>query len=133
MLGNPFPSGLTGGVHGLLHRAGYYLVADRNGNRVGVYRINGSGPSTTLAAVSGSPFASGGLFTDVLALNRNGAFLFAANGNSRNVTSYAVDPTTGALEGVSIQPWDTAGTIGLITGMAYVPGLNYIFLPLVER
>jgi 6-phosphogluconolactonase len=34
--GNPFASGLTFGVQGVLHPGGYYLVADRGGNRVGV-------------------------------------------------------------------------------------------------
>ena len=131
--GNPFTSGLTEGVHGVLHPAGYYLVADRSGNRVGMYRIAGSGPSTTLTAVGGSPFASGGLSTGVLALNQSGAFLFAANGDSRNITSYAVDTATGALNGVSIQPPNTVGSTGSITGMAYVPGLSYLFLPLIQR
>ncbi len=51
--GNPFPSGLTEAVHGVLRPAGYYLVSDWIGNRVGVYRINNSGASTTLTAVSG--------------------------------------------------------------------------------
>jgi 6-phosphogluconolactonase (cycloisomerase 2 family) len=133
VLGNPFTSGLSLGVSGVLHPSGYYLVADRIGNRVGVYRINGSGPSTTLTAVSGSPFGSGGSFTQVLALNRAGTLLFAANGDSRNVTTYAVDGATGALNGVSIQPPGSAGGTGRLTGLAYVPGLNYVFLPLVQR
>ena len=133
VLGNPFASGLTVGVHGVLHPAGYYLVADRIGNRVGMYRIDGSGPSTTLTAAVGSPFAAGGTFTNALALNQSGAFLFAANGISRNITSYEVDTVTGAVQGVSIQPPDTAGSTGRITGMAYVPGLNHLFLPLIQR
>jgi 6-phosphogluconolactonase (cycloisomerase 2 family) len=131
--GNPFPSGLSVGVHGVLHPAGYYLVADRSGNQVGVYRINGSGSGTTLTAAPGSPFASGGSLTNILALNRAGTFLFAANGNSRNVTTYAVEAASGALNGASIQPINSAGSTGIITGLAYVPGLNYLFLPLVQR
>lgn len=133
VLGNPFASGLTEAVHGLVHPLGYYLVADRSDNRVGVYRISGSGPSTTLTAVTGSPFASGGAFTSILARNRAGTFLFAANGSSRNVNSYSVDTATGALNGVSILPINSAGSAGLITGMAYVPGLNHLYLPLVQR
>ena len=58
-------------------------------------------------------------------------FLFAANGSSRNITSFAVDAGTGALTGVRIQPPDTAGSTGTITGLAYVPGLSYLYLPLV--
>jgi 6-phosphogluconolactonase (cycloisomerase 2 family) len=131
VLGNPFTSGLSQAVHGLLHPAGYYLVADRAG-RVGVYRINGSGSNTTLLAVAGSPFSSGGTFTNVLAFNQSGAFLFAANGNSRNITSYAFDPVSGALTVVGLQPANTMGIDGLITGMTYA-GFRHLFLPLIHR
>ncbi len=135
--GNPFASGLTGAVHGVLHPAGYYLVADRVGNRVGVYRINNSGASTTLTAVSGSPFASGGSYTNILAFNRSSAFLFAANGFSCNITSYAVDAATGEISGVATLPvgstCNSNDNPGATTGMAYVPGLNIVFLPLTRR
>lgn len=131
--GNPFASNLSLGVHAVLHPLGYYMVADRSGNRVGVYRISGSGPSTTLAAVSGSPFASGGSFTDVLALNRSGAFLYAANGNTRNITTFSVNGGTGELLSLGTQITNTLGTTGRITGMSYVPGLNYVFLPLILK
>lgn len=133
VLGNPFVSGLSNGIYGVLHPTGYYMVSDRDGDRVGVYRINGSGPSTTLSAVSGSPFGSGGAFTQGLALNRAGTLLFAANSNSRNLTTYAVDGVTGALNGVNLQPPNTVGGSGTITGMAYVPGLNYTYLPLILK
>jgi sugar lactone lactonase YvrE len=67
-----------------------------------VYRINGSGPSTTLSAVSGSPFLLGGTFTQGLALNRAGAFLFVTNSISRSVTTYSVDAATGALNAANV-------------------------------
>ncbi len=129
--GNPFISGLGEAVHGVLHPAGYYMVADRAGNQVGVYEIAGSGSATTLTAVAGSPFASGGLFTDVLALNDNGKYLFAANGDSKNISSFSVDPGDGSLSGTSIQPIFTVGDTGLITGMAYAPPLSYVYLPII--
>jgi 6-phosphogluconolactonase (cycloisomerase 2 family) len=119
--GNPFTSGVSGGWHGVLHAAGFYMVADRGGNRVGVFQIAGSGAATTLAAVTGSPFAAGGTFTDVLALNPAGTFLYAANGNSRNITVFAVNSATGALSNPVTQPADTLGTTGRITGMARTP------------
>ncbi|MGH7185140.1 MAG: IPT/TIG domain-containing protein, partial [Pseudomonadota bacterium] len=119
--GNPFTSGLTQAVHGLLHPSGFYLVADRSGNRVGVYRISGSGSATTLAAVSGSPFAAGGSFTNVLALNQAGTFLFAANGDSRNLTTFGINPTSGVLTALNTQPANTLGASGRLTGMAYLP------------
>ena len=118
--GNPFTSGLTGAVQGLIHPNGFYLVADGLGNRVGVYRVNGSGSSTTLTAVAGSPFAAGGTFTDVLALNQAGTFLFAANGDTRNVTTFSVNGATGALTLLSTQPANTLGTAGFISGLVYI-------------
>ena len=135
VLSNPFASGLTEGVHGVLHPAGYYLVADRIVNQVGVYRINGNGPSTTLTAVSGSPFLAGGTFTDVLALNQSGALLFAANGNSRNLTAFTVNAGTGALTSPVTQAADTLGATGRITGLAYAgqpqppspPGSGFVY------
>src|SRR6185436_9694562 len=71
--GNPFPSGLTAGVQGILNPLGFYMVADRTGNQVGVFRIAGSGAGTTLTAVAGSPFASGGTFTDAVTQNATGS------------------------------------------------------------
>jgi 6-phosphogluconolactonase len=117
--GNPFASGLTIGVHGVLHPGGFYMVADRYGNRVGSYQIGGSGAATTLTAVSGSPFASGGTFTDALALTADGAFLVAANGDSRNLTVFDVNPATGGLSTVVVQGANTLGSTGRITGIAF--------------
>jgi hypothetical protein len=84
------------------------------------------------SAVAGSPFASGGAFTNVLVHNQGGDLLFAANGNSRNITSYAFDSVSGALTIGSPQPANTMGIDGLITGMTYV-GLSNLFLPLIQR
>jgi 6-phosphogluconolactonase (cycloisomerase 2 family) len=124
--GNPFPAGgLTEGVAGLLHPSGFYIVADRIGNKVGVYRIAGSGATTTMAGVSGSPFASGGLFTDALAMSTDGGFVFAANGNSRNFSVFSVDGTTGAMTMVLLQAAGAMGAVGRITGAAFVQGASF--------
>jgi hypothetical protein len=73
--GNPFASGLTHPIDGALHPNGnFYFVADRAGDQVGSYRISGTGRGTTLTAASGSPFASGGTFTDALVTNQAGTF-----------------------------------------------------------
>src|SRR4030095_15296930 len=59
---SPAPSGCFGTAawDGLLHPAGFYIVASTGvgAAAIGVYRIGGSGASTTLEAVPGSPFAS---------------------------------------------------------------------------
>ena len=79
--GNPFASGLSVAVDAILHpNERFYFVADRTGNQFGSYRVSGSGAATILAPVTGSPFASGGIFTDALAMNETGAFLYGANG-----------------------------------------------------
>ena len=73
--GNPFASGLTQAVDGVLHpNEQFYFVADRVGNRFGSYQMSGSGAATTLTPVTGSPFASGGTFTDALVMNQTGSF-----------------------------------------------------------
>ncbi len=118
--GNPFATGLTNHIHAVLHPNGFYAAADRVGNRVGVYKINGSGAATTLAAVSGSPFAAGGTTTNTLALNQSGAFLFAANGGTRNLTTFSVDLSTGVLTSPVTQPANTLGTTGLVNGLGYI-------------
>jgi len=116
--GNPFASGLSGGVQGVLHPSGFYIVADRSANRLGVYQIAGSGSATTLTAVSGSPFTTGGSFTDAVTLAGPG-FVVAANGISRNLTTFQVDTSTGALTSLGAQPVNSVGSSGLITGITY--------------
>jgi 6-phosphogluconolactonase len=94
--GNPFPAtSLNQPVRGVLHPAGYYVVAARNSSNVGVFRINGTGAATTLTAVSGSPFSSGGASTNTLAIAPRDLIL-AGNGGSRNLTVFRINPSTGA-------------------------------------
>ena len=120
--GNPFASGLSGGVAGVVHPSGFYMVADRSGNRVGVYQIAGSGAATTLTAVTGSPFATFSPFTNSLALTPGGRFLLAANGGTRSLTIFDVNSVTGALISFGTQPFNSNGTTGLITGLATAAG-----------
>lgn len=120
--GNPFASGLSTAVDGVLSpNENFYYVADRTGNRVGAYQIAFSGAATTLNAVPGTPFASGGTLTDALVFDGGGKFLFAANGNSRNITTYNADSTTGVLTFNNVQPVNTLGTAGRLNGIDYLP------------
>jgi 6-phosphogluconolactonase (cycloisomerase 2 family) len=116
---SPFASGLDDGIFGIIHPAGFYIVADRVGSRVGVFQISGTGADTTLTAVPGSPFVSGGWAPTALALNTAGTFLYAANTGDRNITTFAVNLTTGTLSIAHNQPQYTIGGSGYITGMAY--------------
>lgn len=122
--GNPFASGLTQRRFGLIHPNGnFYIVAGNTGNNVGVYQISGSGAATTVAPVTGSPFATGGTTANVLATNQTGNFLYVGNRISRNLTTFSVNPGTGQLTSLGVQAGNTLGTVGAINGIAYVPDL----------
>lgn len=121
--GNPFVSGLTETIHGVFHPSGFYMVTDRNQNKVGVFKVNGTGGATTLTAVAGSPFATNGILASVLALNSTGSLLFAVHGTSRNITTFTVNAGTGALAVVGTQAADTIGTGGRVTGLAYIDAI----------
>jgi hypothetical protein len=54
-----------------------------------------------------------------LALTPDGAFLVAANGDSRNLTVFDVNPATGGLTFVGVQGANTLGSTGRITGIAF--------------
>ena len=129
--GNPFASGLSQRRFGIVHPSqNFYMVAGNSGNNVGVYHISGSGASTTLTAVAGSPFPTGGTTANNLAFNRTGTFLYVGNRLSRNLTTFSVNTTTGVLGNRQVQPNNTLGTTGAINGIAYVPDAS---LPLRVR
>jgi len=115
------PTGLQHAGQGLVHPRGFYLVSDRFGTGVGVHQIVGKGSATSLTKVSGSPFTSGGSGVNLLALNQSGTFLFAANSNTRNITTFQVNLTTGVLDNRGTQPADTLGTQFGLFGIAYLP------------
>jgi 6-phosphogluconolactonase (cycloisomerase 2 family) len=119
--GNPFVSGLSQRRFGIMHSAGFYIVAGNTGNNVGVFQVSGSGSTTTVAPVAGSQFPTGGTTANVLALNSIGSFLFVGNRASRNVTTFAVSPASGILSGQTVQPSNTLGTVGAINGIGYLP------------
>ena len=120
--GNPFSGGLAGPsqpVSGIRHPAGFYMIVGSASNSVGVYKVSGTGAATTLSGVAGTPFPTGGGFSDILALNASGSLLFTANATSRNISSFSVNPSTGVLSGNGVQPVDTLGASGLLKGLAY--------------
>ena len=118
--GNPFSAGgLVRAVHGVLHPAGFYMVADYQATgQVGVYQISGIGSATMLTNVSGSPFATGGIGTKALALTPNGSFLVAANLVTQNLTVFGVNAGTGGLSTVLVQPPFALGAVGFVSGLA---------------
>lgn len=119
--GSPFANGLTGiTAEGEVHPNGnFFLLADRTNSRIGVYRINGSGADTTLTAITGSPYVTGGTLSLAFVFNQTGNFLFTANSSSRNLTTFTIDPSTGTLSSPVVLAANTAGTAGTLNGIAY--------------
>ncbi len=120
--GSPFANGLSSfASKGEIHPNGNFLMlGDRTGNRVGVYQISGAGAATTLTAVTGSPFATGGTSSLTLTFNESGGFLFVGNGTSRNISTFTVNAATGELSNRVVQAANTLGAAGIINGIAYV-------------
>jgi 6-phosphogluconolactonase (cycloisomerase 2 family) len=120
--GSPFLGNqCCGALSGIVHPAGFYMVAGfLPSQAVAVYRIAGSGAGTTLNVVD--DFASGGEFTSTLAVTPQGSLLVAGNRNSRNLTVFRVNQASGGLTSLGIQPADTLGATGFVTGLALVPG-----------
>jgi 6-phosphogluconolactonase (cycloisomerase 2 family) len=117
-------SGLIGAADGALSPdEQFYLVADNGANQIGSYKINGTGVSTTLAPVAGSPFPANASTTNALVFNQAGTFVFAANSASRSVTTFSFDPATGAMNNINVQPNDTLGSTGFLAGMDYLPAI----------
>lgn len=114
-------STLWSGVHALLHPAGYYLVADHTHDQVGVFKVAGSEAATTLTPATGSPFPTGGTSTQHLALSADGKLLVVAHTKSRNLAVFSMDPGTGALHRLSLQPADTLEASAIVTGVVCVP------------
>ena len=106
--GNPFAApGLNDALSGVVHPAGFYMVAAENSG-ISVYQIAGSGAATTLTNVAGSPFATGGTSPTSLALSKDGKLLIANNGESRNLTVFSVNSSTGALTPLSTSAFEHA-------------------------
>lgn len=121
--GSPFPYGDTGFASvGKLHPNGNFLILpNRTRGYVVSAAISGTGASTTISTVAGSPFSTSGSTSLALAYNTAGTFLYVVNGGSRNITKFAVDPLTGVLSSATVQPQNTMGTAGSNSGIVYVP------------
>jgi hypothetical protein len=122
--GNPFPNPQNFPKHGLLHPAGYYLTSGTMTSDIGVFRVAGSGASTTLTAVAGSPFFSGGSSgggSSTSVVDQSGRFIITTGGDSRNLTLFDFNPATGALTLLQTTPPGSQGASGGIYGLAFAP------------
>jgi YD repeat-containing protein len=97
---------LSGGTAPVTFAPQFVFVANSGSNNVSAYIINPT--SGALAAVSGSPFATG---TSPMSVSTDlaGRFTYIANSGSNNVSAFSVNRTTGVLSTVAGSPF-TAGT-----------------------
>lgn len=124
--GNPFASGLLYTSHGVIHPAGFYMVAASGLNAVGVFAVQGSGAGTTLAPVAGSPFASGPA-AHAVAIMPDAKFLVAANTGNGSLTVFRVETSTGGLTFLSMLPVSTPAPGDDLTGLVCVPVRRNVF------
>lgn len=80
-------------------------VADTAHNVVLGFAVQTNG---TLSPINGSPFAAGTQPIG-LGIDPQGAFLYAANTGSNNVSAYVIDSASGALGAVNGSPFATGG------------------------
>src|SRR5690606_24002378 len=114
---NSYVNSVAGSVSTRLHPNGDLLfVAGRNANHVMSFRIEGAGDNTSATSVSLVP--ASGIYTNILALDHAGNFLYASNGQSRNIATMSVAADTGVLTFMGVQPDNTLGSTGRIVGMA---------------
>jgi|GEM_PF-6902174 len=121
--GSPFSMTETGfaAIGQLSTNGNFWVQPNRTRNHLYSVGISGSGASTSLSVVGGSPFLTGGTTSQSIVFNAAGNFIFVANGSSRNITRFAFDSSTGVLSGQNVQAANTLGTDGALSGMAYLP------------
>jgi 6-phosphogluconolactonase len=114
---NPFNAAFVQPRHGVLHPAGFYMVADAGANQIGVFQIAGAASATTLTEVADSPFNCDATTTNILTIDETGQFVYAAHAVTRNLVRFTINSTNGSLSARDTQAVNTLGTNGFITGM----------------
>lgn len=121
--GSPFAGAQTGFASlGQIHPNGQFIAfANRTRGHVYSFTITGSAQTTGLTLVAGSPFLTSGTTSQAGFFNSAGTFYFVANGGTRNLTRFTVDPATGVLSAPEVQAANSMGVEGSISGVAYLP------------
>lgn len=95
--------------------ANFAFIANFSGNNVTVLQVNhGNGqlatPTTTNPLPTPLPpnFFNTGTAPVSMAVSPDSGFLYVLNQGSSNISSFAIDPTTGNLNGTSGQPFSTS-------------------------
>jgi 6-phosphogluconolactonase (cycloisomerase 2 family) len=105
--GSPFAMGAGATPSAVVagRKGSFLYVADTAHNVVLGFAVQSNG---TLSPISGSPFPAGAQPIG-LGIDPQGAFLYAANTASNNVSAYVIDAASGALGPVNGSPFATGG------------------------
>ena len=95
--GSPFATGRTANCIVVDASGKFVYVTNALDNTVSGYAINRA--TGVLTEIAGSPFAIGlnALYPQFIALDPLGKFAYVANGSSSSISSFTIDPATGAL------------------------------------
>jgi 6-phosphogluconolactonase len=93
---------IVGGSASVTYTPKFAYVINGSTNNISAYTINAS--NGHLAAVSGSPFATGALPVSV-AVDPSGRFAYVANENGDSVSAYTINSSSGALTPISGSPF----------------------------
>jgi 6-phosphogluconolactonase (cycloisomerase 2 family) len=106
----------------------WLAVVNRDSNSISMFGVSATG---VLTAVAGSPFSTGATATGSgpepwqLAFNNTGSVLLVGNRAANSVSSFAVNPTTGALTPATGSPFSVGPQLYTIRvspqGFLYVP------------
>jgi 6-phosphogluconolactonase (cycloisomerase 2 family) len=103
--GSPFVAGSQPWAIAVDPQGSFVFVGNQGDDTISVYHID---PSTgALAAVAGSPFATGSKYTVFLAVDPSGSTLYAANRVSDDIAAFSIDRNSGALSAVLGSPYST--------------------------
>jgi 6-phosphogluconolactonase len=117
--GSPFPTVPNGGPAGFYDGGTILYVALKNANAVAAFAIANDG---SLAPIPGSPFAAG---RGTSSLGSADGFLLATNNSDGTISSYSVNPSTGALTAVTGSPF--SGSVA--SGDTLYVGGSLFFVP----
>ena len=112
-------SNLSSAADALWHPKGFLYISDWKNNRIGAYRIAGTGVSTTVTVIQSFPVDTGGMAPRWLTRNVASNLLFVANTDSRNIATLKVDQGAGRIELAETQDQNTLGQSGIVQGLVY--------------
>jgi 6-phosphogluconolactonase len=105
----------------------FLYTANNIDNSISEFTINTSPVAGSLTQLANSPIGqqSGTTTPVALLIDKTGAFLYAANQGSPNITGYLIDPNSGGISLMATSPFVTGAQPGVI---ASDPAGKYLFV-----